>query len=39
MTNDRNDLLAHKALQPAAALMAEWQKALQPSAAQMMEWQ
>jgi len=31
MTDERNDPLAHKALQPAAALMAEWQKAFQPS--------
>ena len=39
MTDERNDPLAHKALQPGAALMAEWQKALQPSTAQMNEWQ
>jgi hypothetical protein len=39
MADERNDPLAHTALQPAVALMAEWQKALQPSVALMAEWQ
>ena len=39
MTDERNDPQTHKALQPAVALMAEWQKALQPSVALMAEWQ
>jgi 2-polyprenyl-6-methoxyphenol hydroxylase-like FAD-dependent oxidoreductase len=39
MADERNDPLAHTALQPAAVLITEWQKALQPSVALMAEWQ
>ena len=48
MTNKPNDPLSQlgelqkltqKALQPSAAVMADWQQAFQPSVALMAEWQ